>query len=107
MSVLVLDNIVIPGQSDGINELVGGDDVIIWREFRTVVIKICQYNNIKRQRRKMKMKDSWSNKRNYCDTVMYKELPEVRNRFLICWEVCCYMILELFHIPAYYVIPLH
>lgn len=42
MSVLVLNNIVIPGRSDGINELVGGDDVIIWREFRTVVIKICQ-----------------------------------------------------------------
>lgn len=39
MSVLVLDNIVIPCRSDCINELVGGDDVIIWREFRTVVIQ--------------------------------------------------------------------
>lgn len=40
--VLVLDNIVIPVRSDGINELVGGDDVIIWSAFRAVVIKICQ-----------------------------------------------------------------
>lgn len=42
MSVLVLDNIVIPGRSDGINELEAGDDVIIWCAFRAVVIKICQ-----------------------------------------------------------------
>lgn len=41
MSVFVLNNIVIFGWFDGINEFVGGDDVIIWREFCIVVIKIC------------------------------------------------------------------
>lgn len=57
--VLVLDNIVIPVRSDGINELVGGDDVIIWSAFRAVVIKICQNVIILKGREKrMKMKDS-------------------------------------------------